>query len=58
MKIIEKPKTPVSNVCYPKCDVHKQNEEIEAWMRKNPDKVTRIKEGQTFYKFKKLPVVS
>ncbi len=58
MKIIEKPRTPVSNICHPKCDVHKQNAETEAWMRDNPDKVKYLKNGEIFRQFKQLSTVS
>lgn len=58
MKIINEDITPVSNVCRPKCNVNKQNEEIERWMRANPKRVKRLKDGENFAQFKKLSTVS
>ncbi len=34
-----------SNICMPKCDVHKQNAEIDAWIADNPNKITYIEQG-------------
>lgn len=49
-RIIKSKKIITSNVSYPKVDVHKQNEETERWMRANPKRVKRLKEGQSTHK--------
>lgn len=39
-----------SNVCRPKCNVKQQNTETERWMRANPKRVKRLREGQSTHK--------
>ncbi len=34
-----------SNVCQIKCDVHKQNAEMDNWIADNPDKITYLADG-------------
>lgn len=48
--IINKQITVTSNVCRPKCNVKQQNAETERWMRANPKRVKRLREGQSIHK--------
>lgn len=55
LNIINKQIAVTSNVCRPKCNVNQQNTETERWMRANPKRVKRLREGESASKYPNRP---